>query len=490
MGFATVHGILAVVGKDFVIKGLQTDEFRGLVEDVLTETGRHNKRDCPLRPQMVIWLVVAMALFRTTSIANVFQRLIRWAADLRLGRRPVTAEALCHARDRLGVLPLKMLHRQIVARILAPVPATFHGLRLWAIDGSEFTVPDTPANLATFGKHYSDRGEAAYPQVRGVLLTALVTHQFHEACFVPSKISERVPVPYLMRNLGSQDLLMVDRGLASFAFFLDCQAQETSFIVRISSTWKPRHLRTLGPGDTLVELIPCKVAWKKLAKKDRHVKIIARMLKFRVGNGEVVRLLTSLLDSTGVPALEVAGQYHLRWECELAYKEVKIELLAVTEGKQKTHLRSKSPIGVLQELWGAVVAHTLVRQLIVEGAEAAGVLPLEISFADSLEVITQSLPAMQSASSHHRLLSGLRAALIKEIGRCLIDRPRRCRQCPRKVKRKMSNFQLKGFNDHEKILDLSVAFIQSPDEAVHPSDEETYPEAKLPEFASASPAGK
>jgi hypothetical protein len=150
---------------------------------------------------MVIWLVVAMALFRTTSIANVFQRLIRWTADLRLGRRPVTAEALCHARDRLGVLALKLLHRQIVARLLAPVPATF--------DGSEFTVPDTPANVACCGKHRSDRGDAAYPQVRGVTLTALVTHQIHEACFVPSKVSEHIPVPYVMRNLGSQGIYVL-----------------------------------------------------------------------------------------------------------------------------------------------------------------------------------------------------------------------------------------------------------------------------------------
>jgi hypothetical protein len=118
-------------------------------------------------------------------------------------------------------------------------------------------------------------------------------------------------------------------------------------------------------------------------------------------------------------------------------------------------LRSKSPIRVLQE----------IRQLIVEGAQAAGASPLEISFADSLEGIEQWLPAMQSAPSLKELAS-LRAALMNEIGCCLIDRPRRNRQCPRKVKRKMSNFQLKRSTDHEKILDLTINFLQSHQEAI------------------------
>ena len=68
----------------------------------------------------------------------------------------------------------------------------------------------------------------------------------------------------------------------------------------------------------------------------------------------------------------------------MTYKELKIELLAVSEGKQKTHFRSKTPLGVLQEAWGAVLAHTLVRQLIAEGAQEAGLDALNISFVESL----------------------------------------------------------------------------------------------------------
>jgi hypothetical protein len=160
------------------------------------------------------------------------------------------------------------------------------------------------------------------------------------------------------------------------------------------------------------------------------------MLEFRVGDGDKIRLLTDLVDPVKFPALELAQQYHVRWECELTYKELKIELLAVTEGKQKTHFRSKTPMGVLQEAWGAVLAHTLVRELIAEGAREAGVSALEISFVESMEVIKLALPDLQTAS--RRQLLPLRSQLLKSIGLCRIVRPRRPRVFPRKVKRKMS----------------------------------------------------
>ncbi len=458
--FDKTHAILAHVSSDFVIQGLQTGELRRLSEEVLARTGRLNRRACPLNPLLVLWLVVAMALYRNLSIPNVFERLLHLVRRVnpRLGRRPVTPEALCHARERLRVLPLKLLHGATVAHYLGPVPATFRGLRVYALDGCEFTVPDTPANEAVFGRHVSQRGDAAYPQVRGVFLTAAVLHQIRYASFVPSSCSERSPVSHLLKNLGLGDLVLIDRGLGSFEFFLDCGRREVSYLARLSGTWKPTVLKALGKGDSLVELRPCKAARNKLRGGDKDPRIVARLLEFRVGTGDRIRLLTDLVDPIAFSALELAREYHSRWECELTYKELKIELLAVTEGKQKTHFRSKTPMGVLQEAWGAVLAHTLVRQLIFEGASEAGVPALEISFVESLEVIKMALPDLQTAT--RKQLLPLRAQLLRAIGQCRIERPRRPRMFPRKVKRKMSNFHLKGPGDRERPLDLTIFFME------------------------------
>ena len=105
-----------------------------------------------------------------------------------------------------------------------------------------------------------------------------------------------------------------------------------------------------------------------------------------------------------------------------------------------------------------VLAHTLTRQLMADGARAAHVSPLELSFVESLEVIKLALPDLQTAT--RKQLWGLREQLIADIGRCRIDRPRRKQSYPRKVKRKMSNYQLKGPRERGRPLDLTVSFIE------------------------------
>jgi len=321
-------------------------------------------------------------------------------------------------------------------------------------------MPDTPANEAVFGRHRGDRGDAAYPQARSMFLTAVATHQIRDCCIMPLACSEHAAVPYLLkRNLGSGDLLLVDRGIVSFALLFECQNRDIQYLVRLSAVWKPITVRQLGPGDRLVEIKACGAARSKLRGEARNAKIVARLLEFHVGDGKLVRILTSLVDPEMYSAHELALEYHRRWECELAFKELKTELLSVAAGKQKTNFRSKSPIGVIQEAWGAVLAHTLVRQMMVEGAAEADVPVLEISFVDSLEVIKLMLPDIQVATGKN--LSGLRRQLISDIGLCQIDRPRRPRMCARKVKRKMSNYGLKGKHDGEQILLLKIAFVEA-----------------------------
>ena len=78
MLFNKTHRTLAGVSNDYVIHGLLQADLRALGEQVLAETGRGNKRACPLKPLIVIWLVVAMALYRNLSIPNVFWRLLHW----------------------------------------------------------------------------------------------------------------------------------------------------------------------------------------------------------------------------------------------------------------------------------------------------------------------------------------------------------------------------------------------------------------------------
>ena len=152
--FQEGHRLLASVSKDFALRGLASPEMNKLVERLIKETGRQSQRVCPLRPRLVLWLVVALSLWRDCSIKNVFEKLVSFVKERepRLYRGVVTPEAVCHARARLGFLPLMRLHEELVQRWM-PLDSTFHGLRVVGIDGCEFTVPDTPENDEMFGRH-------------------------------------------------------------------------------------------------------------------------------------------------------------------------------------------------------------------------------------------------------------------------------------------------------------------------------------------------
>ena len=455
--FQEGHRLLAGVSKDFILHGLARPEMSKLVERIIGETGRQNKRVCPLRPRLVLWLVITMSLYRDCSIINVFERLVAIVKDRepRLCRGAVTQEAICKARVRLGFLPLMHLHEEIV-RDWKPVSETFYGLRVVGIDGSEFTIPDTEDNEEIYGRHRSDRGPAAYPSVRGLFKVDVASHRISNCAFFPCTLHENIPLRPMLKTLRPGDLLLMDRGLTSFLSIHTCINQGANFVLRFSKIWKPKFLRKLGNGDTLMRFKACGVARQNLPAEDQDATYDLRVIEFTVGKGELVRLVTDLVDPDKHPVMELAALYHQRWECEIAYKQLKSQLVAVTASKQQTHFRSKTPVGVMQEAWGMVLAHTLVRELMMEGAEVAGISPTELSLTDSLEVIKLSLRDFHAGGSRHR--AKYRKKLLQQIGECLIDRPRRKRQSPRVVKRKMSNFRLKRPGDRDGPLATEIRF--------------------------------
>jgi len=176
---------------------------------------------------------------------------------------------------------------------------------------------------------------------------------------------------------------------------------------------------------------------RRQAGEGRLVRLIAYTLEdpSRPGYGEVHRLVTSLLDWQAYPAVDLACAYHTRWEIEMAFDEIETH-------QQATFpiLRSRKPVGVLQELYALLIAHYAVRALMHQAAQQAQVAPTRVSFVRALHLVEQALVdfALLEASTHSDLL----ARLFKDmVARCLPDRRNRIN--PRVVKRKMSNFDLK-----------------------------------------------
>ena len=142
-----------------------------------------------------------------------------------------------------------------------------------------------------------------------------------------------------------------------------------------------------------------------------------------------------MLDPERYPAAEIIALYHERWEIELGYNEVKRVML-----RREETTRSKSPRGVMQELWGLAIAYNLVRYEAQQVAAQAGVPPVRVSFVATLNFIES---ALRSWGTDNLGRAPQRLINLREDLAHFILPERRARSYPRQVKIKMSNYDRK-----------------------------------------------
>lgn len=343
-------------------------------------TAKVRKRKLP--PMQALWLVIGMALFRDRSIHEVAQHLelVLESGD---GDNGISAGALAPARSRLGAGPVESLFEQSAAVWSLPhdEDARWRGLTLHAIDGSCFNLPDTFENEAVYGRPVTT-APGPYPQTRVAALLNVATHVLAGLVVGAYSEGELTLVEQLWALVPNHSLTIVDRGLQSRLAYhrLSSTGIERHWMTREKKNTSFKLLKTLGSGDELVELKICKEMRRE--HPDAPKVIQARRIACHRKGFRTSYLLTSLLDTDRYPASEVAQLYSKRWEIELAYDEVKNHML---EGE--ITLRSKTPEGVRQELYGMAIAYNLVRIELARVAREVKVEPLRMSFRHGLMLI-------------------------------------------------------------------------------------------------------
>jgi Transposase DDE domain len=263
------------------------------------------------------------------------------------------------------------------------------GLRIMAIDGSVFDIPDSAENARVFGYPGSRPGtKASFPKARLVILVEAGTHLIIDALICPYKIGERVRFKKLLRSISKGMLLMWDRGLHSYAMVMATRSQEADYLGRMPKNVKFPVDKVLEDGSYLSWIAPDGKSKKKGASK-----IMVRVIEYTIENDVepiVYRLITSLLDSVAFPALLLAMEYHKRWEVESTIDELKVHLLG-----RKTLIRSLNPREVVQEIYGWLLGHWAVRSLMFQVAEQANISPLRLSFTGTLNIVRRAVPKFQ-----------------------------------------------------------------------------------------------
>jgi hypothetical protein len=262
-----------------------------------------------------------------------------------------------------------------------------------AIDGTLFNTPDTEANEEAFGRSSNQFGKGAYPKVRCVLLAECGTHAVVGMEISGYDESEVHGSHRLLHLVGRGMLVLVDGGIVSAGFIQAVRDRGGHVLGSLpSGMWEKGYKRiTLSDGSELVQLTPNKNCSYPL-RKPIWVRIISyRWTSERLGEvGKVYRLGTTLLNPRTAPKEKLVILYHERWEIEMVIDEVKTH-----ERAQRKVLRSRTPEGVRQELYGIFLAHYAVRVLMYEAACQAGIDPDRLSFTEGMFQLCEMIPTAQ-----------------------------------------------------------------------------------------------
>ena len=383
-------------------------------------------------PLKVVWMVIGMGLMRNVPIEQVVDKLELALPDQR--GTLIAKSAISKARQRLGENPLAYLFDVTAAEWSARSADAYRwrGLGLYGLDGTTMRVADSRENRVEFGgqKAGAGRGESGYPQVRVVAMMALRSHVLSSFRFADYGTGETTLARGIWNEVPEESLVIVDR---NFLVKKDLVHLETSgnrhWLTRTKVNTKWAIQEKLGKDDYLVE-------WD-LKGSGLPKTWTLRAIHYKRKGCPRSTLLTSLLDPEKYPAKELVALYHERWETEIGYDELKTHLLNRQEA-----IRSKTPAGVRQELWGIALAYNLVRLEMERVAAEAGVPPTRISFVSSLAMIRDEFHTLSLRSMTPGAVPASLSRLRQRLKRLILP-PRRERTYPRAVKVKMSNYPRK-----------------------------------------------
>jgi hypothetical protein len=364
---------------------------RSLIEEVLADTGKTSQRERLLPAPAVVYYVMALALWREAPLEEVLRVVcegLQWLGGGEAGAVQASKSAISQARTRLGSQAMRQLAERVLRPLAAPgAPgAWYRGLRVMALDGSCMDVADEAANAEFFGYPGASRGQSAFPQARLLGLVECGTHVVVAAEIAPYGRSEQAMAAQMLpAKLEPGMLVLADRNFYGFKLWQMACTSGAKLAWRVKANLKLPVQRMLSDGSYLSAVFDS-------SDRPRNVGQVVRVIDYTLEDSatppqDSYRLVTNLLDPADAPALELAALYHERWEIEGVFDEFKTHLRA-----NSTVLRSKTPDLVLQELWGLLLAHFAIRQLMAQAAWPRGIDPDRLSFTHAVRVIKRKMP--------------------------------------------------------------------------------------------------
>lgn len=399
---------------------------------------------------ITLWAMLSQAIF------TGFQRSCRAAVQrvavyLALAGRDVSSTntgAYCRAQAKVTEGVVRRLAEGVAERCEAAVPDEYrwHGFRTLVIDGTTFSMPDTPQNQAEYPQSTSQEAGLGFPIMRAVALTSLATGMviaFATGPYAGKETGETALFRTLFEVLRSGDLVLADRYYGGWFMLALLQELGVEFVTRLNQFRSVDFTegKRLGKGDHVTTWAkPQRPEWLDEEAYDRlpdHLEV--REIEVQVAvpgfRTESLVVVTSLRDSKLYSKSEIATLYRRRWVVELELRDIKSTM-------QLDVLRRLKPEAVRCELWTGLLAYNLIRQSMLQSAQAGGVLPHQLSFTASLQMLTTTwvLAAAAPMASNDACQRVIALRILNGHSHRVGNRPNRVE--PRAVKRRPSPIAL------------------------------------------------
>jgi hypothetical protein len=378
------------------------------VERACEEAG-HKWRERELGPVATVKMFLLQILFGNVACGFVPH----------LAGKDVTGSAYCAARGRLPLAVLQTLLSRCTTKMAECVRDTglWLGHRLFLLDGSSFSMPDTAELREHFGQSGGQAAGCGFPTAHWLALVHFGSGLFQKVLTAALRTHDLNGVAQLHPELAAGDVVVGDRAFSSFGHVALLVLRGVHGIFRAHQKLivdftpgrahvvpgrgksdhhkgKPRSkwIVSLGPLDQIVEwLRPLEApawmsaeAWAALpaSLRVRELRYTIARPGYRV---RTVTLVTTLLDPVHYPKEKLAEAYGLRWTIETCLGHIKTTM-------KMDVLRCQTVRGVEKELTMFLLVYNLVRMTVLEAAKRQGIPPERISFVDALRWLATAKP--------------------------------------------------------------------------------------------------
>ena len=412
------------------------EDLAGLLErkevDRICRELEYTWRERQLDPYTTLHLFILQVVNRNTAMTHLPH----------LSGERFTASGYCQARQRLPLELIQRLVDSFASGIEKQDPLSlWHGHRVALIDGSGFSMPDTPELQAYFGQPGGQKPGCGFPVAHMLALMDAHAGFLHDVIISPLRTHDMKHAADLHPRLRPGDIVVADRGFCSYAHLALILRSDLHAVLRVHQkqivSFHPHRpcTRNLPKGNTGIptsrwvqRLGHCDqlVMWHKPKSRPKWMsaeefeklpgEILVREIKCRIHDRgcrvQEVTLVTTLVDPQLYPAAEIVKLYRLRWQVEVDLRDLKITLgMDVLKGhKVET---------VTKEVLIYALVYNLVRLVAAKAAKRQRVSPHRISFIDALRWLQ---PAKPDAPLPALVVNPVRPGRIEP--RCIKRRPK------------------------------------------------------------------